>query len=151
MQFLLPNFPVVRFGRVAMLPDERIPWSNDAAKPPALERLYLVETQSYGGNSGSPVFFFLGADRVSGSLTLGPPVIVLAGIMKGRFNDVSPPIIGFVQVPTASVPVFGQNIGIACAILTYLLLEILFSDPLSALASGLPDRKSAKKINAGRK
>jgi hypothetical protein len=122
------NNPIVRFGRVAMLPEDRIPWRTDATKPAENVRLYLLETQSYGGNSGSPVFFSLGADRNPGSLILGPPLIKLAGIMMGTFNEPSP--IGFAQTPTATIPFYRQNLGIAAVTPSYLLQEILFSDEM---------------------
>ncbi len=47
------NFSIVRFGRVAMLKDERIPWQGKALD------LYLIECQSFGGNSGSHVLSIL--------------------------------------------------------------------------------------------
>lgn len=47
--------------------------------------LYLLECQSFGGNSGSPVFFQLNPLRKPGQLSLGGPVIFLAGVMKGSF------------------------------------------------------------------
>ena len=122
------NNPIVRFGRVAMLPEDRISW-QESGKPAESVELYLLETQSYGGNSGSPVFFFLGSDRVSGSIVLGPPVVKLAGIMRGSFNENR--AIGFV-LPAAvpPVPVSSQNIGIAAVTPAHLLRDILFSDAL---------------------
>jgi hypothetical protein len=65
------NQPIVRFGRVAMISDERVHWKGPGKSPEALE-LYLIETQSFGGNSGSPVFFYLGSDRIPGSIVVGP-------------------------------------------------------------------------------
>jgi len=61
------NYPVVRFGRVSLITDEKIKFVDQAAQ------LYLIESGSYGGNSGSPVFFYLGADRTPGMLVIGPP------------------------------------------------------------------------------
>ena len=77
------NFPITRFGRVAMLPEDRIAWQDDPSVPPQRVELYLLETQSYGGNSGSPVFFYLGADRSPGSVIIGPPLLKLAGSCGG--------------------------------------------------------------------
>lgn len=57
------NNPIVRFGRVAMFPDDPIAWVDYQGQVEQHARLYLIETQSFGGNSGSPVFFSLGADR----------------------------------------------------------------------------------------
>jgi len=48
------NYPIVRFGRVALITDEKIKFADQHAQ------LYLIESGSYGGNSGSPVFFYLG-------------------------------------------------------------------------------------------
>jgi len=123
------NEPIVRFGRVSMLPKERIAWQEDAAKPAQYAELYLLETQSYGGNSGSPVFFYLGSDRIPGSIIVGSPVVKLAGIMKGSFNENR--AIRFVQPSAAMpIPISSQNIGIAAVTPSYLLHEILFSPAL---------------------
>lgn len=130
------NNPIVRFGRVAMLPEDRIAWKEDG-KPAQSVELYLLETQSYGGNSGSPVFFSLGSDRIPGSIIIGDPVIKLAGIMRGYFNDVRP--VGFIQ-PTAAnpIPIYSQNNGIAAVTPSYLLHDILFSDALKKFRADHP-------------
>lgn len=121
------NVPIVRFGKVAMVTDDRILWKADVTKPPQPTQLYLLETQSYGGNSGSPVFFYLGADRTPGTITIGQPTIVLAGVMSGRFNDWQP----IQTIPTAnSIPISWENNGIAAVAPAYLLHEILFSEEL---------------------
>jgi hypothetical protein len=119
------NSPIIRFGRVAMLPEDKIHF--EANKP--AERLYMLETQSYPGNSGSPVFFFLGADRTPGSLVLGPPVICLAGVMKGFFGNISP-IVFLKNTDASPIPVANQNSGIAAVTPSYFLHDILFSEPL---------------------
>ena len=51
------NQPVTRFGKVALMPDEKIEWEIEKGKPLRLVDLYLVECLSFGGNSGAPVFF----------------------------------------------------------------------------------------------
>jgi hypothetical protein len=130
------NRPIFRFGRVAMLPDERIRWQDNPAKPADLVELYLLETMSFGGNSGSPVFFSQGADRQPGSIIIGPPEITLAGIMRGNFNEVRPG--GFVQSPNAVLPIFRQNVGIAAVTPAYLLLDILQSEKLKKLRADNP-------------
>jgi hypothetical protein len=55
------NVPIFRFGRMAMFPDEPVPWIDYQGQPQQQARLYFIEIQSYGGNSGSSVFFSLGA------------------------------------------------------------------------------------------
>lgn len=121
------NFPIARFGRVAMISGEKIPWQDRPSEPVQEADLYLLETQSYGGNSGSPVFFSLGMDRIPGQIYLGTE-IRLAGVMRGTFLNGSP--IQFRQIPTATIPFSTQNIGIAAVTPSYLLHEILYSDSL---------------------
>lgn len=127
------NIPVVRFGRFAMFPDQQILW-REKGHPVQTADLYLLETQTFGGNSGSPVFLYLGADRTPGSLALGPPAFVLTGVMRGTFEQGRRIEIS----PTADLPVYRQNIGIAAVTPAFFLSEILFSDELQKVrASGI--------------
>lgn len=116
------NYPIVRFGHIAMLPDEKVRWDG------ALMDLYLIESSSYGGNSGSPVFLYLGADRTPGSLVVGPPILRLAGVMMGAFSIGVP-----VQVQTAESMLSYSNMGIAAVVPSYHLREIILSDELAKL------------------
>ncbi|HZP75842.1 MAG TPA: trypsin-like peptidase domain-containing protein [Pseudolabrys sp.] len=129
------NAPIFRFGRVAMFTDDPVRW-QEAGKPAEMVELYLLETMSFGGNSGSPVFFSQGMDRVPGQLTLGADEITLAGVMRGNFNEPRPG--GFMQTPNAVLPVFAQNIGIAAVTPGYLLRDILFSEKLKKMRADSP-------------
>jgi Trypsin-like peptidase domain len=127
------NNPIVRFGRVAMFPQDRVSWKDSPTKPSEEDQLYLLETQSYGGNSGAPVFFIVpppeippGRLLMSGS---GQQNIMLAGVMKGYFNENSK--IGFFQTPTTVIPYSSQNNGIAAVVPSFLLHDILFSPELT--------------------
>lgn len=119
------NQPIIRFGKVSLMSDEKIEWKEDN-KPIKYLDLYLLECQSYGGNSGSPVFFQLNPMRNPSQLNLGGQVIFLAGLMTGSFlnanqvkiNDGVPNLISM------------QNIGIAAVTPAYKLHEILFSEEL---------------------
>ena len=124
------NTPIFRFGRVAMITDDRFRW-QEGSKPPEMVELYLLETMSFGGNSGSPVFFSQGIDRQPGSIILGADEITLAGVMRGNFNE--PRVGGVIQTPNAVLPFFAQNIGIAAVTPAYLLRDILYSDELKKL------------------
>jgi len=114
-------YPIVRFGKVALVTDEKIPWGKGE-----LAELYLAESSSYGGNSGSPVFFYLGANRGDGSIHVGPPIIKLAGIMKGYFGENTPIRV----IETKKIPVSFRNVGIAAIVPSYLLQEIIFDKEL---------------------
>lgn len=135
------NSPIFRFGRVAMLPEDRIRWQEVGKQPEQVE-LYLLETMSFGGNSGSPVFFSQGMDRVPGQIILGGDEITLAGVMRGNFNEPRPGAL--VQTPNAVLPIFAQNIGIAAVTPGYLLREILYSSEVKAKRSEIPIRPDAK-------
>jgi hypothetical protein len=69
--------------------------------------VYLMETGSSEGNSGSPVFFQAGADGAPGAAPAGNSIFKLAGIVQGAFGDLQ---------------------GIAAVIPAYALRELLFSD-----------------------
>jgi hypothetical protein len=114
------NYPVVRFGRVALITKEKIRFVDEDLD------LYLVETGSYGGNSGSPVFFYLGAERGLGVINVGSPVIKLAGVMKGSFLDQQP----IRSAESTSTPVSVANMGIAAVVPAYKLYGILLSEEL---------------------
>jgi hypothetical protein len=114
--------PIIRFGRVALVPDEKIEW-KDNNKPAIRADLLLLECQSFGGNSGSPVFYRLSPMRNPGQINVGGPEIFLAGIMKGSF-------LNFDQIRVANTAAgfySAQNIGIAAVTPADKLHEILFS------------------------
>jgi hypothetical protein len=118
------NQPIVRFGKVALMSEEKIEW-KEKNKPPKLLDLYLVECQSFGGNSGSPVFFSVSAGRDLPDnlqlLSVGEPSIFLAGIMKGSYISAS-------ELDMTDVirhPYSYENVGIAAVVPSYFLKDIL--------------------------
>ena len=114
------NYPVVRFGRVALVTDEKIEWKKKQMD------LYLIEIGSYGGNSGAPVFFYLGSDREPGNLIVSSPILKLAGVMQGTFLDAHE----IKVAETKKVPYALSSMGIAAVVPGYKLHEILFSKEL---------------------
>lgn len=124
------NYPIVRFGTVALVTDEKINWGG------AMMDLYLMETASYGGNSGSPVFFYLGSDREPGSIIVGPPLLKLAGVMMGAFQDVRPVRV----IEQSSTTVSTSNMGIAAVVPAYKLHEILFGPELTKQRQQAPKK-----------
>ena len=123
---LLPNYyggskntPIVRFGKVAMFPDQAISWKEKPSDPVTKPHLYLLETQSFGGNSGSPVFFYAAPEP--NALIIGQQPLALGGVMRGTLERGR--IVEF--IPTADLPIYRQNIGIAAVTPAYLVLEIL--------------------------
>jgi hypothetical protein len=115
------NYPIVRFGRLALLTDEKIPWNDKQGNQ--LLNLYLIEALASGGTSGSPVFFRPSLQREPGMfITDKRPTLLLAGVLKGYFGDES-----------------SQNTGIAAVVPAFQLHEILFSDEVkNSLTSAKP-------------
>ena len=120
------SYPIVRFGKLAMVPDEKIKFSGSSAEG------YLMEAFSFGGNSGSPVFFYPSSDNTPGQMNLGPPNIKIAGVMRGFFGDAE--LILFAENPTAAngppIPYSQGNTGIAFVVPAHFISEILHSEIL---------------------
>ena len=103
-------YPIVRFGRISLITDERIDWVG------MKREMLLVETSSYGGNSGSPIYFNI-VDSI------GRRRLILGGILNGTYRDVAE--IKIVQ--TGLTPVAVYNNGISGITPVYLLRDILYS------------------------
>lgn len=120
------NLPIFRFGRVALVSPEKVDWNGEKVD------LYLIESSSYGGNSGSPVFFYLDSGREPGAGAAAPPVLFLAGVIKGAFQDVKP-----VQVVDNSrIALSISNVGISAVVPAYKLQELLHTPELEKRRSG---------------
>lgn len=116
------NQPIIRFGKVALISDEKIEW-KEKDKPAKFMDLLLLECQSFGGNSGSPVFYQLNPLRKPGQISMGGPIVFLAGIMTGSFLHGNQ-----IQITdTVANLVSLQNVGIAAVTPADKLHEILFS------------------------
>jgi hypothetical protein len=125
------NQPILRFGKVALMSDEKIEWKVDD-NPSKFLDLYLLECQSFGGNSGSPVFFYLNSLRKPEKLQIGSPEIYLAGVMTGSFLNPNP----VASIETKESFYSLQNVGIAAVTPCYKLHEILFSEIAEKIRSG---------------
>ena len=114
---------IVRFGQVALITEEKIDWKGEKTD------LYLIEAGSFGGNSGSPVFFYLGSEREPGSIIVGPPVLKIAGVMQGTFLDAQE----IKVAQTKATPFSLSNMGIAAVVPCYKLYEILHSEEIKKI------------------
>jgi hypothetical protein len=122
------NEPIVRFGKLAMLPDEKVDFGGHKIDA------YLVETFSFGGNSGSPVFFHPSADNTPGTIVFGEAQIKIAGVMKGFFGDIEPIMAAQITEQIGqlgqTIPVSKSNTGIAVVVPAIHVKEILDSPEL---------------------
>jgi hypothetical protein len=113
------NYPMVRFGKVAMIPEEKVIFTDRGTE------LYLVEGETCAGQSGSPVFLYLNPARNLGKYMLGTRYY-LAGILQGGFWDAGK----FDFSGESRVDL--TNSGISAVVPAYKLSEILFSDEMRA-------------------
>lgn len=81
------NFPVMRFGKIALLTHERW-WSADGS---SREQGYIVEIYNVGGSSGSPVVLQPSQVRVNSNNQFQkrriPPYLI--GVIKGHPNSIA--------------------------------------------------------------
>lgn len=80
------NYPIVRCGTIARMPDEKIPIElseTDIGETDA----YLIETHSTGGLSGSPVFLNVSGVRyIDGEPKFRESLYFLLGLVHGHWN-----------------------------------------------------------------
>jgi hypothetical protein len=109
------NYPVIRFGYISLLTDENIELMKTVNSSESY-RFYLVECQSLGGFSGSPVFFE--RERLEPGRYWFTPEIYLGGVMTGHVNDLE----------TLLEKNINLNVGLAVVTPCYLLNELLQMD-----------------------
>ena len=119
------NEPIVRFGKVCLITDEKIVW--DSAKS-EISDLFLVETTTFGGNSGSPMFsypFPLPTSDTSIHRDSSKDSVDFIGIVKGYYGEKT--ALDYDKVNTSiMIPKYTSNVGITGVIPSYLLYEILY-------------------------
>lgn len=116
------NIPIIRTGVIASMPEE--PLIDDGGNP---YHAYLAEVRSIGGLSGSPVFVYLEAMRLTDTAApdLTNPEIFLLGVIRGHWDF---------ETSAGHVDFSGQqetlNMGIATVTPIAELLDILMSKEL---------------------
>lgn len=118
------NQPVIRYGKIALMPDEKIEW-EEPGKPKKELDLYLMECPSYGGNSGSPAFVDLRRIPISRLNRIKEhKELYLMGIVMGNFNEG----MKIKDLKSKKEIMYWQNVGVTALIPSYKLREILFSE-----------------------
>jgi hypothetical protein len=100
-------YPIVRFGKVALIPDERVIVNNER------KEIYLIEAGAYGGSSGAPAFV-----NTESATPDSPRKII--GIVSNHFIDKLP-----VRPTQSAQSAVTANIGIAIVEPAFKLQEIL--------------------------
>jgi len=76
---MFKNIPVVRFGKIAQLSEEKYVTENGYTE------LYLAEIALSTGGNGSPVYYYDEAVK-NGEKTIVPAKLLLAGIISGNYG-----------------------------------------------------------------
>ena len=107
--------PIVRTGRIAMIPGEPVPTTLRK-----LGNIYLVDAHVFGGNSGSPMFINLGGQR--GSVIASGDNFKLLGVVSGYVKESS----DFQLQSVASYAgTLDTNSGIATVVPAQQLLDLM--------------------------
>lgn len=115
--------PIVREGKIAMMPKEKIPTTLHG-----LGDVYLVDCHVFGGNSGSPMFIDLAGSR-NGNLTVGLNYRLL-GVVSGYVEETA----NFeLQTVAAYAGTIKANSGIAVVVPAQKILDLLDLPELKAL------------------
>lgn len=144
---LARNYPVIRDGSIALVPDEAVPMRYDLAGSvvETKQEVLLVDATSIPGASGSPVFLWPGPRVKGGTFTLGGNRPTLLGVMHGFYPALPR---NLTKIETAEVrEMFAENSGIAIVFPAWRLREILDLKDLRARIAELAvtDQKAEKK------
>lgn len=117
--------PLLRFGRIALIPSEKIRVPAQGGSPEMEMDAILAEAAAWGGQSGSPVFIYYSIDRhlFTGDRLQGQlPRPALLGLIHGHYT-VSESIRGDEYV-SGRVPL---NAGIAIVVPAQKVIDLLNS------------------------
>ena len=124
------NYPVLKGGTIALMPDEDVPLKYEVGKKvvSTKQRVLLLDAISIPGASGAPVFLWPGPRVKGNSYVLGGGQPFLLGIMHGFYpawNQLD------VIETTETKRFFKENSGIAIVFPSWKLREILESDKVA--------------------
>ena len=134
LEGLSRDYPVVREGTIALIPEEPIPFGTSRSE------LVLINAAANQGSSGSPVFLWPGPRINRGTFTIGGSAPALLGVVEGFFNSIPRELRAIDTVSKQPVPLglttntdpphpiflgFAEDSRIGCYTPAWLLREIL--------------------------
>lgn len=124
------NYPVIRDGCIALIPDEPVPVKIEYGAKCILsdQEVILIDATSIQGASGSPIFLWPGPRLKHGAFDVKGGTAWLLGVMHGFYLAEPREVVGrrasWIDVE------FEENTGIAIVFPSWRLLEILGSEGL---------------------
>jgi len=137
------NYPVVRDGSIALIPDELVPLKFNVGQKSieTKQQVLLIDTLAIQGASGSPVFLWPGPRLKGNAFAIGGTRPLLLGIMHAFYLAI-PRDISQAAVSTGRLS-FSENAGIAIVFPAWRLLEILESKELRSRIMALTKTEEA--------
>jgi hypothetical protein len=124
------SIPIARFGHISSYPTRTTVWRPDPGAPLRSSKMFLIEGQSFGDDAGAPVFLLPNPDDEIESFITETPLIKLAGVMVGNYNDTSS------DKSATAFPTAQQNTNIEAVTPSAFLYQIIYSDDLKKMRAG---------------
>jgi hypothetical protein len=128
---LAKNYPIIRSGSIALIPDELVPmrYAVGAKTVETRQEVLFIDGTAVPGESGSPVFLWPGPRLQGGTFAIGGTKPLVLGVLHG-FYPAQPREVKTIQ--TGPVQVFAENSNIAIVFPSWRLREILALPTLTA-------------------
>ncbi len=119
------NFPVVRDGSIALIPEEPVPMKYELGGKviETKQEVLLIDGTAVPGASGSPVFLWPGPRLRGGTFTVGGTQPYVLGVLQGFYPALPREILEVETSRTARM--FAENSGIAIVFPSWRLREVL--------------------------
>lgn len=128
------NYPVARFATIALMPPgERIPLNNTTIDG------YLIETHSWGGYSGSPVFLYAPVNHPELSPWSNPPISQYSGMLLGVLHGHYPMKESVMVNDKRTADEVDINSGLAIVGTAQLLYDFLMSEEMELARKKIGD------------
>lgn len=128
---LARNYPIIRGGSIAMIPDEPIPmrYNIGSKSVETRQEAILVDATAVPGESGSPVFLWPGPRLQGGAFAIGGAKPLVLGVLHGFYPAIPREVL---TIRTDTKQAFAENSNIAIVLPSWRLREIIESAPLAA-------------------
>lgn len=136
----LRDEPVLRFGRISLMPKEKIKIPPQGGLPGMEIDAVLAEIAAWGGQSGSPVFVYFSVDRnlfAGDQLSTQIPNPRLIGLVHGHYNVIQRLVSNESEYSDLHIPL---NAGIAIIVPAAKIQELLMMEMV------VEDRERVKQI-----
>jgi len=129
---LARNYPIIRSGSIALIPDEAVPmrYSVGSKTVETRQEVILIDGTAVPGESGSPVFLWPGPRLQGNTFAVGGTKPLILGILHG-FYPAQAREVQSVQAAN-SKQVFAENSNIAIVFPSWRLREIIESPAVAA-------------------